>query len=475
MNLPLVRLADELKSNTTPAVGDATLVIRRTSYPAGGDVSVADLYTDRGAYYFAPTESGLPAAISAGEDQGGGVFGREVAAALTAAKGNVTAARTEMAYAPLGHVPSPSQMPDPVSEAQAQAKKLGTPVPSPARAGAVLPPTRIDNYIWENSMDALSAAGGNLQVRIGVLQILATLPEVTVTKSVAAGQPALTLTAKQPALPSNYQEALTVNAGTGIPIAFAGGAPGQSPSVTIGYTVSRVTLSDVAAGKFSASGAAAAVAQATAASTRLKVMLPIPVRARTLIFVAPGAGRCSTGADEMTSPIPCLRVNLGRNPRGDADFDRAVTRRDVDVGAGLTQANGAVPVTHPYGPAGLFHDDVAAAELKVERAADITEGRASGATLQAYGPADRSHSDLGVTIAQPQVPVYGVERDTRGRCRDVGGAAAASDHDFVVGRGNGHPGARRHLDTRVYRARHPAADHRQPDLPRTSDDEFAAA
>ena len=253
-NLRLVRLADKLTTEAAPLAGNATLVIRRTSYPDGGGMTGADLYTDGGAYYYADAPSGLPAQIAAGADEGDGMFGREVAAALAAANGDVTAARTQMAYAPLGHVPTAAQMQDAAAEQRAHAQKLGrgkltlaTPTP---RKSAVLPATSFDNYVWMDSVDALSAAGGNLKVRIGVLRILATLPEVTVTNGTTGGRPTLTLTAKAPALPDDYQEALTVDAASGIPVAFAGGNSGQTPSVTISYDVSRVTLADVAAGRF---------------------------------------------------------------------------------------------------------------------------------------------------------------------------------------------------------------------------------
>jgi hypothetical protein len=83
-----------------------------------------------------------------------------------------------------------------------------------------------------------------------VLRILSTLSKVVVTNTTTNGQPTITLTASAPALPSNYQEAITINASTGIPVSFAGGTPGQTPSVTITYQVSRVTLANIAAGDF---------------------------------------------------------------------------------------------------------------------------------------------------------------------------------------------------------------------------------
>jgi hypothetical protein len=101
-----------------------------------------------------------------------------------------------------------------------------------------------------DSMDTLIEGAGNPDVRIGVLRILSTLSEVVVTNTTTNGQPTITLTASAPALPSNYQEAITINASTGIPVSFAGGTPGQTPSVTITYQVSRVTLANIAAGDF---------------------------------------------------------------------------------------------------------------------------------------------------------------------------------------------------------------------------------
>ena len=46
-----------------------------------------------------------------------------------------------------------------------------------------------------------------------------------------------------------YQEAITINADTGIPLEFAGGPAGKA-AVTVTYVVTRVNLADIAAGKF---------------------------------------------------------------------------------------------------------------------------------------------------------------------------------------------------------------------------------
>ena len=222
-----MRLAGYIKAHTGQSAGDATLVIRTQSYHTGQPITVADLYTDSGPYYFAPTESGLPAQIAAHHDIGNGMFRREVAAALYAVNGNLAIARQRMINAPFDHTGG-------VCSAQCDPTATGI----------------TDNYLWANSLDALTAGAGNPQVRVGVLRLLSTLPEVTVTNTTTDGQPALTLTAGSPAFPGNYHEALTINANTGVPVTFAGGTPGQKPNVTIAYQVFRVSLAAIAAGKF---------------------------------------------------------------------------------------------------------------------------------------------------------------------------------------------------------------------------------
>jgi Sigma-70 region 2 len=101
------------------------------------------------------------------------------------------------------------------------------------------------------------------QVRAGVLRLVSVLPGITVTHGTADGQPTLTLTAgaaelgnagtdtanPKAATGAAYQEAITINADTGIPLGFAGGPAGKT-AVTVTYVVTRVNLADIAAGKF---------------------------------------------------------------------------------------------------------------------------------------------------------------------------------------------------------------------------------
>lgn len=246
----LVRLVAYLKANETPEPGDATLVLRTQSYPDRPSITGADLYTDSGEYFYAPTESGLPAAIASNDNIGGGMFAREVKAAEDAVNGDLATASQEMANAPFPDGVRPTQSPKISPAETAVLAKLGAKVPSATAKPTVSPQAQTDNYIWMDSMDALSAGAGNSEVRIGVLRILSTLSEVTVTSGTAAGQPTLTLTASAPALPANYHEALTINATTGIPVSFVGGVIGQTPAVTVSYQVSRVSVSNIAKGDF---------------------------------------------------------------------------------------------------------------------------------------------------------------------------------------------------------------------------------
>ncbi len=241
----LARLASAVLASPAPA-GDATLVVRSEVGTDGGTVILgADLYTDSGKYYFAPTEAGLPAQIAAGNDRGDGIFAREVAAATDAATGDLSSAAVEMETAPDPSVTAPP-------------------------AGSPL----ADNWLWEDSLDALIAGSGNPTVRAGVMRLISLLPEVTVTDTTANGEPAVQITGTFPdpscasaklggsvglekkacADPAGdgVQEQLTIDASTGIPLLFSGGAVGQPVGSPLMYQVSRVTVSQLEQGHFDA-------------------------------------------------------------------------------------------------------------------------------------------------------------------------------------------------------------------------------
>jgi hypothetical protein len=258
-NHALIELAAYISVNATHQAGDATLVARTQSYPSQRSIQGFDLYTDSGEYFYAETESGLPAAIESNANQGDGMFAREIAAAEFAVNGSLAVADQRMAYAPFADGKPPTNSGQTAAqraqEAQMIAEKLAAAgIKDPhlvqmAKAGSTSFNT--ENYIWEDSEDALQAGAGNPQVRAGVLRILSTLPDITVTHTRVGGQPALAITADgSPDLPTNYHETITVNASTGIPISLVGGANGAAPGVTVTFQVSRVTVSAIEAGRF---------------------------------------------------------------------------------------------------------------------------------------------------------------------------------------------------------------------------------
>jgi hypothetical protein len=239
---PLIVLAADVAALPQPA-GNATLVERETGTPGHATINVWDLYADNGQYFFSQTKAGLPAQVREDHSQGGGQFGREVAAATYAVTGNLDTAALKMAW------PYPTPVPAWLSaQVKTMSKATGE---------------QIDNYVWENSEDALVAGSGNPQVRAGVLRLVSALPGITVTKGTVDGQPTLTLTAGAPELGRTgvdkadpkietgpaYEEAITINATTGIPLGVASGPAGKVvPAVT--YQVTRVNLADIASGKF---------------------------------------------------------------------------------------------------------------------------------------------------------------------------------------------------------------------------------
>jgi hypothetical protein len=187
--------------------------------------------------------AGLPQIQKNDDNQGDGQFGREVAAATYAATGNLETAALKMAW------------------------PYATPVPAwlKAQVNDIKADTQIDDYIWVNNEDALIAGSGNPQVRAGVLRLVSLLPGISLTRGKADGQPALTLT--QTTDPAQLkraatgkaklkidtgpasQEAITINADTGIPLQIADTQAGKITG-TISYVVTRVNLADIAARKF---------------------------------------------------------------------------------------------------------------------------------------------------------------------------------------------------------------------------------
>jgi hypothetical protein len=89
---------------------------------------VADLYTDKGEYFFAHSVSGLPEQIASDHNQGDGVFAREIAAAVYADHGDLAVARQKMADAT-----DPGRTPAPAKEGPGGRWQVSTPCPAATR------------------------------------------------------------------------------------------------------------------------------------------------------------------------------------------------------------------------------------------------------------------------------------------------------------------------------------------------------
>jgi hypothetical protein len=238
---PVVRLVGHL-TTLKQTEGDATLISRSQAYTDGKKIDVWDLRADNGDYFFATTRAGLPARVAKGRSQmdKADEAGRKraVAAAKLAAKGDLNEARRRMARAfYTGDNPVPIEAPGavkPLSEgAKIKAKMTGT---------KAVPGNYTDNWVWNTSVDALRDGAGDPAVRAGVLRLLDQMPEIAIKEGILDGRKVLTLTAGAPAVDS--PESVVVDAGSGMPLKYT------NTFVTVTYTVTRVTLADVAAGKF---------------------------------------------------------------------------------------------------------------------------------------------------------------------------------------------------------------------------------
>jgi hypothetical protein len=83
-----------------------------------------------------------------------------------------------------------------------------------------------------------------------VLRLLATVPGVKVAKSTTGGEATLTLSASSSVLDGGSAEMLVIDAATGSPVQFSAAAGEGMQAAKATYKVSRVTLADVAKGKF---------------------------------------------------------------------------------------------------------------------------------------------------------------------------------------------------------------------------------
>jgi hypothetical protein len=251
-NPVLARLAGDITSRQSTPPGDATLEIRNQSPTSDTPgASGFDLYTDGGTYYWGYSKSDLLRVIAQHRDVGEGQFKRAIAAALMAAKGDVATGRAWMAVANIvpGTNPYPASEQAQIEKLKAEGKARGITNVPPEPLTPVQQKEQPDSNLWMNSVDALTAAPENAQVRAGVLAIMATMPSVKVTHTITAGQPTLTLVDSWPKLTGGLVASLVINASTGFPVALFNKNPGWLPNATYYHTF-RVTLANIEAGRF---------------------------------------------------------------------------------------------------------------------------------------------------------------------------------------------------------------------------------
>jgi hypothetical protein len=252
-NSKLVALAARIAASDGSQPGNASLEIVKETI--GGRLMQVyyGLYTDSGELYSGAGKQTLMTAVAQHANQAAGADFRAVAAARYAATGDLATARVRMVdatpndfFLSLAARKKIWAQGAAARQALMRAKGIKTPLKMPT--GKALQ-EQINNSLWTNSTDALNWAGGDREIRAGVLRLLSAIPEVTVANSTTHGQPTLTVTAGPAVFGGAGDEVLTVNATTGLPVSSVSTTPGVPAGVET-YQVSRVMLASIEAGKF---------------------------------------------------------------------------------------------------------------------------------------------------------------------------------------------------------------------------------
>ncbi|MFV2104494.1 hypothetical protein [Micromonospora sp. LOL_024] len=243
-NTKLVSLAANLTADNASLPGDASLIIEKVDARRGTVPSRTryHLYTDSGEYYYTEARNEFPRVIARGENLGNGFHTRGVAAARYAATGDLAKAREQMINSVYDEGKSPTGAEQDRTDILRQ-KGVANPSPLTDEDREKI----AANHLWVNSVDVLSAGGGDPKVRAGVLRLISTIPDVTVVDSTTGGQPTLTLTAR--VFGNDTQHVLIINAQNGVPISSKVNSPETETSFVRTFKVSRVTVADISAGK----------------------------------------------------------------------------------------------------------------------------------------------------------------------------------------------------------------------------------
>ncbi|GAB3255937.1 hypothetical protein [Kineosporia babensis] len=255
----LIALATQVRTLDPMDEGDATLIARTQKIDGKLDSFGYDLYADNGAYYYRVKRSDLPEAVAQNDDVSEGTNAKGVKAARGAVDGDLEASRIEMTNV----TPNPWGLGKSEEEQQRLWDEAGADFEARLKESPALaehykgyerptePPkgkeleASVDNSVWMNATDALTAGAGDPQVRAGVLRVLSTIHDVTVEETTTKGRATLTLNFGMSVFDDDSSQKLVVDAETAMPISSVVKS-GDATSVTT-YKVSRVTLADLAA------------------------------------------------------------------------------------------------------------------------------------------------------------------------------------------------------------------------------------
>ncbi len=245
VNPVLAQLAANITVRQVTLPGNATMEIRNQSpTSATPGANGIDLYLNDGTYYWGINKTDLLKSIASGQDSGQGAFKRDVATG----RAQMSVANYLGGKPPSATVNAQARQAE-IEKLKAVDKEKHIKYTPPKPLTPAQKQEQTDNLIWMNSNYALTAAPENPNVRAGVLRILATMPNVTVTHTTTAGQTTLTLSDSWPKLSGGDRESTAINAHTGLPIATSDSGSGEQPT-TFYYHPTRVSLAQVKAGRF---------------------------------------------------------------------------------------------------------------------------------------------------------------------------------------------------------------------------------
>jgi hypothetical protein len=245
---PLTKLTRTLALAPAPS-GDATLTIE---HRANGDLRTTgyNLVTDdRSLVYYATTRADLRTASASsgtGKATGVGTVSGWIEAAAAGAdltpEQAADAIKDASGIPIVGSIARPNTADEELSAAEQKKLLIDQSSAAAAKPTAEQAKAQRENLVWTTALSTLQLAGGRPDVRAGALKAMSAVGART-TKTVFDGHAALQIVMNVG--DDGYEEALTIDADTGVPLHFVGGDPGRAPGTESTYEVTRVSASDL--------------------------------------------------------------------------------------------------------------------------------------------------------------------------------------------------------------------------------------